>query len=142
MRHHPGTVLVQVRTEVTQHRHPGLDVTALRPADLPLGDGREVGQVAILDRDEVGLAEREVQMELDETGQRVGGTAGALHHGLATVEQSGADPDQQLDEQCLLVGEVPVDGRAADARRGADVLEADGQEPALGDQLFGCGQQL
>ena len=38
-------------------------------------------------------------------------------------EQPGADADQQLDEQRLLVGEVAVDRRAAHPGRRADVLE-------------------
>ena len=56
--------------------------------------------------------------------------------------QPGADADQQLDQQRLLVREMPVDRGPADADRGADVLESHRQESAFGEQSFGCGDQL
>ena len=57
-------------------------------------------------------------------------------------EQSGADTDQQLDQQRFLVGEVPVDRGPADACGGADVLQAHREKAALGDQSFRGGDQL
>ena len=57
-------------------------------------------------------------------------------------EQSGADTDQQFDQQRFLVGEVSIDRGPTDADRGADVLETYGEEPSLGHEPFGGGDQL
>ena len=54
--------------------------------------------------------------------------------GASAGAQMLADPDQDGAEQRLLVGEVAVDGRPADADRGAEVLEAHAGEAALGEQ--------
>lgn len=80
MCHHPGAVLGEIRIEFAEDGHPGLDVATLRPPDLPLGRRRKVGKVAVLDPDEIGLAESEVQMELDQTGQGGGRIIGPGHH--------------------------------------------------------------
>ena len=81
-------------------------------------------------------------MEVDQAVEGGGGVVGAGDHRLPAGQQSGADPDEQLDQQRLLVGEVPVDRRAADAGGRTDVLESHRQEAPLGDQLFGGGEQL
>src|SRR5262249_32833582 len=60
----------------------------------------------------------------------------------AAVEQARTDVHQQFDQQRLLVGEVPVDGGAADAHRGTEVLEAQPGVSAFGDQPGGGLQQL
>ena len=70
------------------------------------------------------------------------GSALRARHVAGTREQPGADPDQQLDQQRLLVGEVPVDGRTADSGGGADVLQPHREESPLGEQPFGGRQQL
>lgn len=81
-------------------------------------------------------------MEFDQPGECGSRVRRGVDDGLAAFHQSGAHPDQQFDQQCLFVGEVPVDGRSADSGRGADVLQADGEEAAFGDQLLGGAQQL
>ncbi len=67
---------------------------------------------------------------------------GRFDDGRGAGQQPGADPHQQLDQQRLLVGEVPVDRGTADAGRGADVLQPHREIAALGDQAFGRGDQL
>ncbi len=140
MRHYPGTVLGQARINVPQYTDPGLDVAALRPTDLSLGGSGQVGQVPVLDTDEVRLTQGEVKVEVDQTVECGPGVGCARDDLLATREQSGADPHQEFDQQSLFAGEVPVDGRPADACRGADVLEADGKKSPFGDECLGGGQ--
>ena len=70
------------------------------------------------------------------------GSVARFDDGSGAGQQPGADPDQQLDQQRLLVGEVPVDRGPADARRGADVLQPHREIAALGDKAFGRGDQL
>ncbi len=70
MRHHPGFRLRHRRVAATQHRDPDLDVLTLRAAHLAFGRGREVSQVAVLDSDQIGFPEREVEVEVDQRGQR------------------------------------------------------------------------
>ena len=70
------------------------------------------------------------------------GSSARCDDGGSAGQQPGADADQQLDQQRLLVREVPVDRGPADAGGGADVLQPHRQEAALGDQPFGRGDQL
>ena len=70
------------------------------------------------------------------------GSVGPCDDGGGAGQQPGADPDQQLDQQRLLVGEVPVDRGPADTRGGADVLQPHREIAALGDKAFGRGDQL
>ena len=121
---------------------PDLDVLPLGLADLTLGGLGQVPQVAVLDADQVGLAEREVEVEVDQPVQRGRGVGRVGDDGGRSGEQSGADPHQQLDQQRFLVGEVPVDRGPADPRGGADVLQPHGEKAALGDQPFGRGDEL
>ena len=107
-----------------------------------LGRLGQVREVAVLDADQVWFAQREVEVKIDEAVQRRGRVGVAGRHVAGTGEQSGADPDQQLDQQRLLVGEVPVDGRTADTGGGADVFQPHREEAAFGEQPFGGRQEL
>ena len=80
-------------------------------------------------------------MEGDEFAQGRRGIRLAVDDGPAAVEQPGARIEQDRGEHRLLAGEVPVDGRAADAGGAADVFEGDAVEPALGEQSCGGGEQ-
>ena len=142
MRHHPGALVFHTGIELPQGGLPGFDVTPLGPSHLPLAWGGQVGQIAILDPDQVRFVEGEVQMEFDEPRQCRGGIGCGRHHCLCAGEQFGAHPDQQFDQKRLFVGKVTVERRPADTCGGADVLESHRQETPLGDQLFGCGEQL
>jgi hypothetical protein len=93
------------------HTHPDLHIAALCSAHLTLSRDREVRQVAVLDADEVRLAQGEVEVEFDQAGQRRSGLIGFGDDRARAGQQSGADADQKLDQQCFLVGEVPVDRR-------------------------------
>lgn len=140
VRHDPGPVLGQIRINVPQYTDPGLDVAALRPTDLSLGRSGQVGQVPVVDTDQVRLTQGEVKVEVDQTVECSPGVGGAGDDVLAALEQPRADTHQEFDQQSLFAGEVPVDGRPADACRGADVLEADGKKSPLGDECLGGGQ--
>lgn len=142
MRHQPGAVLGEVGGDPAKYSHPGLDVAALRTADLPLGRPGQVGQIPVLDPDQGRLAEGEVQVEFDQARQSGCGVVDTGDHRLCALQQTGADSHQKFDQQRLLAREVPIDGRTADARRGTDVLQSDCEESAFGDQFFGRRQKL
>lgn len=59
---------------------PDLDVLPLRPAHLAFGTHRQVGQIAVLDSDEIWFAEDEVEVEVDQAVECVGGTVGVGGH--------------------------------------------------------------
>jgi len=81
-------------------------------------------------------------MELHQLGERPMRVVRAVEHGRATREQVVTDPHQQLREQRILVGEVPVDGGTADADGRSEILEPYAGESALGDQRGRRLQQL
>src|SRR6516162_3159163 len=93
---------------------PDLDILALRFAYLLFGRLGQVRKVAVLDTYQVRFAQCKVEVKVDEAVQRGGRVGAAGPHITRTGEEPGADPDQQLDQQRLLVGEVAVDGRTAD----------------------------
>jgi len=62
--------------------------------------------------------------------------------GRSAGQQPGTDSHQQFDKQRLLVGEVSVDRRTADADSGSDILQSHRKVTALGDKAFGRGDQL
>ena len=71
---HQSRVGLAVRTvQPPKDAHPDLDVLPLRLADLTLRGLGQVAQIAVLDADQVRLAEREVEMEVDQSVQRVVG---------------------------------------------------------------------
>ena len=125
-----------------EHGHPLLDVAALEAAHLApvlVGEGVEV---AVLHADDVGVAEREVGVERDErrgAPRRRPRTASTTAR--ASVEQVPADADQQRGEHRLLAGEVPVDGRPADADGGAEVFDRHAVEAAVGEERGGGLEQ-
>src|SRR5690606_24233007 len=146
VRAHPGLLLRQLGQQTAQHGHPHLDVLALGAANLPSGLRWQVVQVAVLDADEFGFAEGEVQMEVHQGGQRGGRVVAPaqirLVDGPAAREQPAAHADQQLDQQRFLAGEVPVDGGPADPDGRAQIVEPHAEEPALGDQARARLEQL
>src|ERR1700739_74915 len=82
-----------------------------------------MGEVAVLNPDQIRFTQREVEVEVDQAVQRRGGVSLAGSDLSRTGEQAGADANQQLDQQRLLVGEMPIDRRAADTRWGPDVFQ-------------------
>ena len=48
--------------------------------------------------DEIGLVEREVQVEVDESVERRGGRIRLRHHGRRAREQARADADEEFDQ--------------------------------------------
>jgi len=72
VRHQPGVGFGKSGLEFAQHAHPHLDVQALGAANLAFGGGRQIGEVAILNPDEVGLTQREVEVKVDQAVQRRG----------------------------------------------------------------------
>jgi hypothetical protein len=81
-------------------------------------------------------------VEVDEPVQRIRWVGGLFDNSRGACQQPGADPDQQLDQQRLLVREVPVDRWSADTRSGTDVLQPHGEITALRDKAFRRGDQL
>ena len=81
-------------------------------------------------------------MEVDQPVERGRGVGRVGDDVGRAGQQSGADPDQQFDQQRFLVGEVPVDRGPADPRGGTDVLQSHREITAFGDQPFGRGDQL
>ena len=65
-----------VGIQLAQHADPDLDILALRLAHLSLGGRGQVREVAVLDADQVWLAQREVEVKIDQAVQR-GGRVGA-----------------------------------------------------------------
>ena len=121
---------------------PDLDVLSLCLADLTFRRCGQVVQVAVLNPDQVGFAQREVEVEVDQPVERVGRRCRSLQHAPGAREQPRADADEQFDQKRFLVGEVAVDRGAADSGRGPDVLEPHGEEPAFGHQSLGGGDEL
>ena len=121
---------------------PDLDVLPLRLADLTLRGLGQVPQIAVLDADQIGLAEREIEVEVDQPVQRGRGVGRFGDDGGRSGEQSSADAHQQLDQQRFLVGEVPVDRGPADPGGRTDVLQPHGEKTALGYQPFSRSDEL
>jgi len=66
VRHQPGVGFGESGLEFTQHAHPHLDVLALRAAHLAFGGDWQIGEVTVLNPDEVGLTQREVEVKVDQ----------------------------------------------------------------------------
>ncbi|SLB99181.1 Uncharacterised protein [Mycobacteroides abscessus subsp. abscessus] len=64
MRFDAGIRLVELGIELLEHPDPHLDVFALRLAYLSTRVGRQAFEVAVLDADQVRLAQCEVEVEL------------------------------------------------------------------------------
>ncbi len=95
-----GVRAVQAAKDV----HPDLDVLPLGLADLTLRGFGQVPQVAVLDADQIGLAEREIKIKVDQPIERGRGVGRIGHNGARAGQQSSADPYQQFDKQCFLLG--------------------------------------
>jgi hypothetical protein len=126
-----------------QHAHPHFDVAALQPAHLGrvgIGEGAEV---AVLHRDEGGVVECELDLEVDQPAQLGGGVgAGGGHPGGAAGQQPLADPQQHLGQHRVLAREVPVDGRPGHPDGRPDVVDPDRARATFGEQLGGGLQDL
>lgn len=133
---------VERRIELFEDADPQLHVFALRLTDLSSRVGRQAFEVAILDADQVRFAEGEVEMELDEGVERGCRGVGRLGCGRTALVEPSADPDEQFDQDGILVGEVSVDGRSADSGGGAEIFESNAHESAFGDQACGGAEEL
>lgn len=94
MGHHPGSLLFQAGIDGLKGRDPDFDIAALGAPHSPLCCGGQVGQVAILNPDQIRFVEGEVQMEFDqacEGGRRVGR---GIDHRLPALHQPGTHLDQ------------------------------------------------
>ena len=86
VRRQPGIGFGQLWVQLAQYTHPDLDVLPLRFAHLPLCRVGQVRKVAVLDTDQVGFAQGEVEMEIDEAIQRRGRVSLAGGHISGTGE--------------------------------------------------------
>src|SRR4029453_12471276 len=106
---------IRVGVDACQDVHPGFNVGALQGPDFGLVRAAEAAEVAVLNAYDVRVAQRKVHLELDKALQRVHGVLRFRDHAEAAVEQVAADAEEKLAEDSLLAGEVPVNGRPADA---------------------------
>ena len=90
--------------ELAQHVHPDLDVLALRLAHLTLRRRGQVAQVAVLDPDQVGLAEREVEVEVDQPVERGGGRCGSATTSVAPASSRVLIPTSSSTSSASLLG--------------------------------------
>ena len=75
-------------------------------------------------------------MKVDEPVKHIRRVVGRRDHICGACQQPRTDSDQQLDQQRLLVGEVPVDRGTADTGGGTDVLQPHREKTALGDKAL------
>lgn len=69
MRLDSGRRLGEIGVQIAQDGHPDFDVLPLSPANLAARCLGQIFQVPILDPNEFRLAQREVEMEVDQTGE-------------------------------------------------------------------------
>ena len=84
--------------------HPDLDVLSLRLADLTFRRCGQVVQVAVLNPDQVGLAQREVEVEVDEPVERVGRRRRDRQHVLAPASSRVLMPTSSSTRSASLLG--------------------------------------
>src|SRR5690606_25193203 len=84
--------------------------------------------------------EGEVEVEVDEALESLARIGHRLGDFGAAGEKAAADVDEDLDEQGVLVREVPVDSGSADSDGCPEVFEPHAGEAAFGDQVR-CGPQ-
>ena len=123
-----------VGMQLAEHFDPQLDILTLQAPHAVAVLVAEAREVAILDPDDIGVVQREVDVERHEGGEPDARVALARQDVAAAAEELLAHLDEDRAEQRLLVGEVPVHRRAADADRSAEVFEADAAEAALGEE--------
>ena len=137
-----GLGRVEVGAQLPQRVDPDVDVGQLQLAHRRGAVGAEVGPLAVLDDDQRGVAQGELDVPGD---QRVEGGlgVGGARRALASLRQEPlADRDERLGQDVVLAGEVLVERRAGDAARAADVVHRDAVEPALGEQGRGGVEDL
>ncbi len=113
------------------------------PHGVAVGFG-QAGEVAKLHGDEGRVRQRELHVPADECLQhRVRTCCRRLVSSALTLRQQPfADADQHLAEQCLLAGEVLVEGGARDTQGSAEVIDRDAVKAALGELGRGHRQDL
>ena len=121
---------------------PEVDVLPLERAHPLAGVGRQRLPVAVLHHDQRSVPQREVDVPVDQGGQRSLGVGRLGDPAPALPEQLLADRDQHLGEHRLLRREVLVERRPGDPARRAEVGDRDAVVAALGEQLRRRGEDL
>ena len=121
--------------------YPPLDVLALQAPHGATILLAETCQVAVVDANDVGVGESEIDVEGHQLREARAGVIRPLDHRAPAVAQLLAHADEDRPEQRLLVGEVAVDRRAAHTDRRTEVFEADAGEPPLGEQACRLGEE-
>ena len=67
MRHQACVVIVVGAVAPKKDVDPDLDVLALRLTNLTLRGRGQISQIAVLDTDQIGFVEREVEVEIDQS---------------------------------------------------------------------------
>jgi len=119
---------IRVGVDAGQDVHPRFNVGALQGPDFGLVGAAEAPEVSVLDTYDVRVAQRKVHLELDQALQCIHGVLRFRDHAEAAVEQIAADAEEKLAEDGLLAGEVPVNGRPADACRRPKILKRNPRE--------------
>ena len=91
--------------------------------------------------DDVGAADGELDMEVDEVAQRPVGSVSGVDDAAPAREQIVAGAQEDGAEQGALAVEVAVDGGTGDADGGAEVFQAHTVETVLGEEAGGGLQQ-
>ena len=89
MRHQPRVRFATRTVQLTKDVDPDFDVLPLGLAHLTLSGIGQVPQVAVLDANQIGLAEREVEMEVDQPVQR-GRGVGRIGDDCASLRPAAA----------------------------------------------------
>ncbi|BDZ53464.1 hypothetical protein GCM10025870_05370 [Agromyces marinus] len=124
-----------------EHVDPELDVLALQAADLVRVGAVEAVEVAVLDADDVGVREGEVDVEADERVQRGRGVGDLVRGASPSVEEPTARVGEDRGEHRGLAREVAVHGGAGHARGLPEFLEGDSRVPAVGEEPCGGSEQ-
>lgn len=135
--------LADLRVQFPYDLHPQLHVLALQlPYELAVGLPQPV-ELPVVQGDQRPVVEREVDVPVDEGGQDPLRGARRLRHAVAAAgQQPLADADEQLGQHGVLAREVPVQAGAADAHRGAYLVDADTVESARGEEAGGLTEDL
>ena len=110
-------------------------------AQHPVQDRRrKMRAIPVVNKDQLGLGEREVDMQVNESPQQSSGRVRRTLDRQTTGEKSLTHVDEQFCQNRFLARKVPIHRRATDARRPPDVLEPDAQVPIPRHQLA-CREQ-
>ena len=128
--------------ELGNQGDPFLRVAALQHPHSSIHLGREACQFAILNPNDVGLAQREVNVEVDKVAQRLLVRDLSGKDARAPVEKALARPDQEFVEHRLFVRKMSVQRGAAHPSRPAEFFDRNPVESSFGEQVRGCVEQL